>query len=117
LETLAETGIIGLLPLIALLLTLLIAGVVRTLRAPPLARASLAAATASLIAFCVACGYDWMWQLAVAPIAALLLGAAILAYRDEPLPAEPLRARWVRYVPRAGLALASLGAIVVISVP
>jgi O-Antigen ligase len=117
LETLAETGIIGLLPLIALLLTLLIAGVVRTLRAPPLARASLAAATASLIAFCVACGYDWMWQLAVAPIAALLLGAAILAYRDEPQPAEPPRARWVRYAPRAGVVLASLGAIVVISVP
>ena len=83
LETLAEAGIPGFLLVFGLLAVVLITGIVRSLRAPPLARASLAAATASFAAFCVAAGYDWLWQLAVLPVAALLLAAAILSYSRE----------------------------------
>src|SRR5205085_1858832 len=70
LETLAEAGLIGLVIVGGFLLVLLGAGIARCLRAPPLARVSLAAATATLAAFCVAAAYDWMWQLACAPAAA-----------------------------------------------
>ena len=80
LETLADTGLVGFALLAAFLLVLLGAGIVGTLRAPPLARARLAAATASLIAFVAAAGYDWVWQLPALPVAALLLGASVLAY-------------------------------------
>jgi O-antigen ligase len=117
LETLAETGIVGFVPLIALLLTLLIAGVVRALRAPPLARATISAATASFLAFCVSAGYDWMWQLAVAPVAALLLGAAILAYRGHPPGAEDAPPAWRKWTPRAAVAVAALAAIIAIAIP
>ena len=117
LETLAEAGLIGFIPLVALLLALLITGVLRTMRAPPLARASLAGATASFLAFCVASGYDWMWQLAVAPIAALLLGAGILAYREEGRPADASPAWWKKWGPRIGVVLVSVAAILVIAIP
>jgi O-antigen ligase len=115
LETLAEAGLIGFGLIAGLLLTLLGAGVWRTLRAPPLARASLAAATASLAAFCAAAGYDWMWQLAAAPAAALLLAAAILGYR-EPRP-EEAPAGWRAWAPRAGVAALAVAAIIAIAIP
>jgi O-antigen ligase len=115
LETLAETGLIGFALIVALLLALLGAGVARALRAPPLARASLAAATASLAAFCAAAGYDWVWQLAVAPVAALLLAAAILAHR-EAVPRET-PAGWGKWAPRAGIAALCLIAMVAIAIP
>lgn len=117
LETLAEAGLVGFALIVALLVVLLASGVVRALRAPPLARASLAAATASLAGFCASAGYDWMWQLAVAPVAALLLGAVILAYSrpvEAELDAEGPRWRWM---PRAAVVVAALAAIVAIAIP
>ncbi len=117
LETLAEAGLVGFVPLAALLLTLLIAGVMRTLRAPPLARTSLAGATAALIAFCVASGYDWIWQLAVAPVAALLLGAAVLTYREDPPAADVADAGWRKWSLRGAIVVVCLAAIVAIAIP
>jgi O-Antigen ligase len=117
LETLAEVGIVGFIPLAALLLALLITGIARALRSPPLARASLAAATASFLAFCLASGYDWMWQLAVAPVAALLLGAGIVSYRRGPVPADTTQGRWHKWLPRVGVVLAGLAAIFAIAIP
>jgi len=121
LETLAESGVIGLLPLAGLVLALLGLGVVRSLRAPPLARVSLAAATAAFAAFLVSAGYDWIWQLACAPVAALLLGAAIVAYRSPEAASErqteaavgPLR----RWLPRGLLAATGLAALIAIAIP
>jgi hypothetical protein len=115
LETLAETGLVGFALIVVLLVTLLATGVIRALRAPPLARASLAAATASLFAFCAAAGYDWMWQLAVAPVAALLLGAAILAYHSE-APREAPSA-WARWAPRIAVAVLAAAAMIAIAIP
>jgi tetratricopeptide (TPR) repeat protein len=116
LETLAETGLVGGGLIVALLLVLLIAGVARTLRAPPLARTILAATTASLAGFCAAAGYDWMWQLAVAPVAALLLGAAILAHHEQRAPAEP-RLGWRRWAPRSAVAATAICALVAVAIP
>ena len=115
LETLAETGLIGFALIVALMLTLLAAGVVRALRAPPLARASLAAATASLSGFCAAAGYDWMWQLAVAPVAALLLGAGILTYRADVRLEPP--SGWRAWLPRGAVAALAVAATIAIAIP
>ena len=117
LETLAETGIPGFLLLVGFLLVALLTGIVRSLRAPPLARASLAAATASFAAFCVGAGYDWLWQLAVIPIAALLLAAAILAYDRERLPADGPTAAPRKWAPRIVSVAVSAAALVAIAIP
>jgi O-antigen ligase len=115
LETLAEYGVIGFLPLAALLLAVLVAGVARSRRAPPLARLSLAAVTAAFAGFLASAAYDWMWQLACAPVVALLLGAAIVTHRP---PAEDApqssRRRWVA---RGLLAAGAVAAIVAIAIP
>jgi len=116
LETLAETGIVGGALIVALLLTVLVGGFVRTLRAPPLARVSLAGATAAFAAFCAAAGYDWVWQLACVPVGALLLGAAIISYRDAP-PADAAGPRWLAWAPRGTLAIISLAAMIAIAIP
>lgn len=122
-ETLAESGLIGVIPLLGFLLVALGAGIVRALRAPPLARGSLAAATASLVAFCVAAAFDWVWQLAVMPVAAVLLAAAILAYAPDPpapadsIPAAAPRWQWGRWVPRGAIAVLALAAMIAIAIP
>jgi hypothetical protein len=118
LETLAETGLVGLALIVALIVALFAAGVARALLAPPLARASLAAATGSLAAFCAAAGYDWMWQLAVAPVVALLLGAAILVYRDPASPREASHGLRRRAWPlRMAVVALAIIAIVAIAIP
>jgi Flp pilus assembly protein TadD len=58
-----------------------------------------------------------MWQLAVAPVAALLLGAAILAYRGHPPGAEDAPPAWRKWTPRAAVAVAALAAIIAIAIP
>jgi O-antigen ligase len=113
LETLAEDGVIGLLVLAPFLLVLLGAGVARSLRAPPLARVSLAAATATVAAFCASAAYDWMWQLPCAPVAALLLGGAIVSYRS-PQRLGGGRARWVTV---GLLSTAAVAALIAIAIP
>jgi hypothetical protein len=74
-------------------------------------RTSLAGAGAGFIAFLVAAGYDWVWQIAVVPICALLLGAALLVAAPDRAP-RPQRAmdRWV-------LGLVACVATVAIAVP
>lgn len=79
-ETLAETGVVGL----ALLLTLLGAALVGTLAgcvrsAPAASRARSAAVAGALVAFVVAGGVDWVWQIPAIPVTALLLAAAGMA--------------------------------------
>ena len=92
-------------------------------------RVSLAAATATLAAFCVAAAYDWMWQLACAPAAALLLGGAIVSYRaPDRLPGS--RSKWMtagalsrlsgrhaRWATAGVLSLAAAAAMVAIAIP
>ena len=110
LETLADSGLVGIVLLGTFVLVLLGASITRTLRAPPPGRASLAAATASLIAFFAAAGYDWVWQLPAVPVVAMLLGAAVIAYQDEP-------GAGMRAVPRTLVGGLALTALVAIAIP
>jgi O-antigen ligase len=112
LETLAEAGLIGFALIASFLLVLLGAGVGRSLRAPPLARVSLAAATATVAAFCASAAYDWMWQLACAPVAAVLLGGAIVSYRS-PERSSGARTKWVTLGVLSGAAVAAMLAIAI----
>ena len=72
LELAAETGIAGLLLGLAFVLALFTAGW-RALRLSTEARTALAAALAALAAFCFSAAVDWVWELAVIPITAMLL--------------------------------------------
>ena len=84
LETLAELGIIGLLLIVALIAGALGVGITQALRAPPERRAMLAAATAGILAFATAAAIDWGWELAVLPVAFLILTAGITASDKRP---------------------------------
>ena len=79
LETLAETGIVGLVLLAAFLLVVLGAAVRLCIRARYEARVRAAGLTGALIAFLVAAASDWIWQVPALPAAFLLLTAAVLA--------------------------------------
>jgi len=115
LETLAETGVLGGALIVAFLLVVLGTGVARALRARAPARAVLAGATASLIAFCTAAAFDWVWQLAAVALVALLMGVAILASGPEPVVGVGARER--RWPTRVGLAALALLATVSIGIP
>lgn len=118
-ETLAELGYIGLLLLLAFLVTVLGAGGWLISRAASARRSGLAAALAGCVAFLLTAGVDWMWELAVVPAAFLVLAAALLAAggrtsagrgRREQTVGLPLPARAVA-------AAVALAAIVAIAIP
>jgi hypothetical protein len=115
LETLAETGVVGLALLAALLAAVLGTGVWLVFRAPPLMRTWLAGATAAFAGFCAAAAWDWVWQLPAIPIAALLLGAGIVGCRES-RPREA-NARWQRLGPRALLAVLAVASLIAVAVP
>ena len=116
-ETLAETGLVGALLLVGFLLALLLGGVVRAMRAPPKARGVLAAATAALAGFCAAAAYDWVWQLAAVPAAALIMGAVILAHRRSSQRMAIHPSRWPRRVIRAAVTGLALAAMLTVAIP
>jgi hypothetical protein len=74
-ETLAETGIIGGLLIVGFFGVAVIGGIARCLRAAATHRALIATATAGVIAFCAAASFDWIWQIGVVPMVAMLLVA------------------------------------------
>ncbi len=113
-EALGELGIVGLVLIAGFLICILAVGVRRALTASR-DRTLLAGATAGAAAFAVAAAVDWVWQIAVIPIAFLLLAAAILRPRTtsrsrDQVPERPLR-------PRLILATIALVALIVIAIP
>ncbi len=112
-ETLAETGVVGLALLGGLLLWLVVAAVRRTLRAGPGLRIWIAAAGGGLAAFLASAALEWVWQLAAIAAAALVLGAVIVAGRDD----APVARAPMRPLPRAGLALLALAALAAVLIP
>ncbi|HZU77412.1 MAG TPA: O-antigen ligase family protein, partial [Dehalococcoidia bacterium] len=79
LETLAETGVVGIALLGAFLMLVLGAAVRLCMRSHYEARVRTAGLTGALIAFVVAAASDWIWQVPALPAAFLLLAAAVLA--------------------------------------
>ena len=90
LETLGELGIVGFALLVAFLGSILFVGARRYLRASRQRRTQLAAALAGCAAFLLGASYDWLWELAVIPIAFLLLASTLVSAgeraRSKPLP-------------------------------
>ena len=83
-ETLAETGIVGLVLIGGLVVFVMLVGAVRALRTTAVSRLAIATATAGFAAFAAAAGFDWVWQIGVVPMVALLLAAvAVSGLRDR----------------------------------
>jgi len=111
LQTLAETGIVGLALILALFGTVFFFGARGALRARD---AYLAGATAACAAFAAAAAIEWVWQLAVLPAAFLFIAAAILGSTARARePAGPTR----RGVSRLVLGGAAVIALVAIAIP
>jgi len=118
-ETLAETGIPGFALLVGLLALLLGAAVVRSLRSPPGVRIWIAAAVGGLATFLTSAAFEWVWEMGAIACAVMVLGAVILAGRDEssaeePAP-QPSPSR--RLLPRAALAVLAAVALGAVAVP
>ena len=111
LETLGELGIVGFVLIVGFLAWVLAMGGRAYRRAARSSRTQLAAALAGCAAFCLGAAYDWLWELAVIPIAFLLLASVLVGAgerrRRTPLPI-PARA--------AGIAVA-VAAMVAIAIP
>jgi hypothetical protein len=113
LQTLGELGIVGLLLLLGFFAVVLGGGTVAALRAGS-ERSLLAAALAGCTAFFLAAAVDWNWQMPALPVAALMLGSAlVMATRSAPGAEAQLR----RLPLRVGIAAAALVVIVAIAIP
>jgi hypothetical protein len=110
-ETMADLGIVGLLLIAGLVVFVLVAGGVRALQGEPQARLPVAAAVAGFAAFAAAAAFDWVWQIGVIPIIALLLAAVALgSYAEGDRIGARMRTRVV-------LGLSAIPALWAIAVP
>jgi tetratricopeptide (TPR) repeat protein len=129
-QTVAETGFPGLILVVAMLMTFLIVGAIRTIRAPPERRFLLAAATAAVVVFCTSAAYEWVWQLGAVTSLMLLLGAVCVIGGDRARQAEKgapapeaattpprRRAAIQSWLARGALTLVAGAAIITISLP
>jgi hypothetical protein len=112
LQTLGELGIVGLALLVAFLAFVLVAGGYGAVVSEGEERSRLAAALAGFSVFVMTAAVDWMWQVPVVPVAALLLAAGLLAGRGTVLVQRPLG-----WPVRGGLAAAAIVCIVAIAIP
>jgi hypothetical protein len=113
LETLAETGIIGLVLLAAFLVLVLVAAARLRQRSRYEARVRAAGLTGALIAFVVAASSDWIWQVPALPAAFLLLAATLFVPAARTAPKGPRSASWPVRLSAVAIAIASLVAIAI----
>lgn len=110
-QTLGELGIVGLLLLLAFFAWVFVSGLRAALLSDAAERSRLAAALAGFTVFLMTAAVDWMWQVPVVPVAALLLACGLLvAGGDSDKPR--LAMAW-----RVGVAVVSLLAIFAIAIP
>jgi O-Antigen ligase len=114
LQTLAELGIVGLVLLVAFLVTVFAAGGRMVLRAGDAERSLLAAALAGCAAFCLTAAVDWMWQIPVLAIALLLLASLLVTGEGR---ADSASRGSLSAPLRIGFAVIAFAAIVVIAIP
>jgi hypothetical protein len=82
-ESLGELGLVGIMLIAGLMFWLIGQAVVRTMRSPAERRISMAGATGALVAFAVTAAVEWAWEMAVLPVAAMLLSAVVLSSCNE----------------------------------
>jgi hypothetical protein len=119
-ETLAEAGIVGLLLIGGFFAFALVRGSTRAMRISDEFRLPVATAVAGVAAFCGAAAFDWVWQIGVMAVIAMLLVAVALGpirqRTREPAPTERridwTRLDWTRVALAAG-AIPPLWAIIV----
>lgn len=110
-QTLGELGIVGIVLLLSFLAWVFVSGLRTALLSDAEERSRLAAALAGFTVFLLTAAVDWMWQVPVVPVAALMLACGLLVSGgDGTKPRLPVP--W-----RAGVAVASLLAIVAIAIP
>ncbi|WP_026911222.1 O-antigen ligase family protein [Patulibacter minatonensis] len=84
LESLADTGVVGLAILLAFVGAIGWGAVVARRRPSALPRAQSAGVAGALAAFLASCAIDWTWQMGAVTAAALLLSATLLVDRRGP---------------------------------
>jgi hypothetical protein len=110
-QTLGELGIVGILLLLSFLAWVFVSGLRAALLSDAEERSRLAAALAGFTVFLLTAAVDWMWQVPVVPVAALMLASGLLVAGGGG--AKPrLPVPW-----RVGVAVVSLAAIVAIAIP
>ena len=110
-ETLGELGIVGLALIVAFLGWVLATGTRRWALAARQRRTQLAAALAGCAAFCLGAAFDWLWELAVIPIAFLLLASVLVSAGERP------RRRPLPPAARLAGVAVSLAAMAAIAIP
>ena len=110
-QTLGELGIVGLLLLLVFLGWVFLSGLRAALLSDAAERSRLAAALAGFTVFLLTAAVDWMWQVPVVPLAALILACGLLVGGGEGVKPR-LAASW-----RVGVAVVSLLAICAIAIP
>jgi hypothetical protein len=119
LETLDDTGAVGLSLLVGFFVLVIGAAVAMVVRAAHEIRTRAAAVTAAIVAFLFSAAVDWVWQIPALAVAVLLLAAAVLmpSRRVESGAEETRRAGRGVIAVRAGMVLAGLLSLVAIGVP
>jgi hypothetical protein len=111
-ETLGELGVVGFVLLISFLIGSFSIGLSKWAKAAQRRRTQLAAALAGSAAFCLAAGFDWVWELAVVPVAFLLLVSVLVTAGNRPWE-DGFRLPVVARVVTAVVAIAAMAAIAV----
>jgi hypothetical protein len=111
LETLGELGIVGFLLIFGFLGWIVVVGLMRYAHASQSSRTQLGAALAGCGVFLFAVAFDWIWELAVIPIAFLLLASVLVSTGDR-----PRRAALAPPIRIIGVVLALI-AVVAIAIP
>jgi tetratricopeptide (TPR) repeat protein len=111
LETLGELGIVGFVLLVGALLTGVIAGARRALASRGEVRITVAALWAAFVGYVFAAGIDWMWEMTVVTVVAMVL-LGLLTGRAAAVRAEgsTARRRW-ELSGRGALVLVGVAAI------
>ena len=121
LETLGELGVVGFAILVAALLTALVSGVLRARKSEGDGRAATAALTAALTAYLFEAGFDWMWEVTVVSLVAVvcvgLLTGPATCFGRRRSPGEPWGPRWSIVAVRITGVLAVLGLVVAQGIP
>jgi tetratricopeptide (TPR) repeat protein len=72
---------------------------------------------AGVAGFCAAAAFDWVWQIGVIPMVAMLLAAVAIGAPRVSVGGDPARRRSARLLPRLVLVLAALPALWAIARP